>query len=57
MKRLSLDFQGAFFNADKAFDIKDACKTCFDHGVEPNIDENKRNWKIVKTRTKPLFQS
>ena len=48
MKQSSLEFQGAFFNADKAFDTKDARKTCFNHGVVPNIDENKRNRKATK---------
>jgi transposase len=57
MKRLSLDFQGAFFNADKAFDTKDARKTCFNHGVLPNIDENKRNRKTAKRGTKRFFNA
>ena len=55
MKRLQLDFQGAFFNADKAFDTKDARKTCFNHGVIPNIDENKRNRKTPKRGRKRFF--
>ena len=55
MKRLGLDFQGAFLNADKAFDTKDARKTCFNHGVVPNIDENKRNRKRAKRGRKRLF--
>ena len=55
MKWLSLDFQGAFFNADKAFDPKDARKTCFNHGVVPNIDENKRNRKATKRGRKRFF--
>jgi transposase len=55
MKRLSLDFRGAFFNADKAFDTKDARKTCFNHGVVPNIDENKRNRKTAKRGRKRFF--
>jgi len=54
MKRLSLDFQGAFFNADKAFDTKAARKTCFNHGVVPNIDENKRN-RITNKRGRKRF--
>jgi hypothetical protein len=48
MSVMGLDFQGAYFNADKAFDTKDARKTCFNHGVVPNIDENKRNRKGPK---------
>jgi transposase len=55
MKRLGLDFQGAFFNADKAFDTKDARKTCFNHAVIPNIDENKRNRKGPKRGRKRFF--
>ena len=57
MKRLELDFQGAFFNADKAFDTKDARKTCFNHGVIPNIDENKRNRKTTKRGPKRFFNA
>ena len=55
MKRLGLDFQGAFFNADKAFDTHYARKTCFNHGVIPNMDENKRNRKSNKRGRKRLF--
>ena len=57
MKELDLDFQGAFFNADKAFDTKDARKTCFNHGVIPNIDENKRNRKAPKRGRKRFFDT
>ena len=55
MKRLGLDFQGAFFNADSAFDTKAARKVCFNHGVVPNIAKNKRNQKFVKPGRKRLF--
>ena len=55
LKRLGLDIQGAFFNADKAFDTKDARKTCFNHGLVPNIDENKRNRKTAKRGRKRFF--
>jgi transposase len=55
IKRLGLDIQGAFFNADKAFDTKEARKTCFNHAVIPNIDENKRNRKSAKRGPKRLF--
>jgi transposase len=57
MKRLGLNFQGAFFNADKAFDTLDARKTCFNHGVIPNMDANKRNRKRRKRGRKRLFNS
>jgi transposase len=55
IKRLGLDIRGAFFNADKAFDTKDARKTCFNHAVIPNIDENKRNRKTEKRGPKRFF--
>jgi transposase len=48
MKQRGLLIDGAFFNADPAFDTKDARKTCFNHGLVPNIKENKRNRKSVK---------
>lgn len=55
MKRLGLTIQGAFFNADKAFDTKGARKTCFNHGLIPNMDENVRNRKSTKRGRKRLF--
>lgn len=54
---LGLDIRDAFFNADKAFDTKEARKTYFNHAVIPNIDENKRNRKTVKRGRKRLFNS
>lgn len=55
LKRLGLNIDGAFFNADKAFDTKDARKTCFNHNVIPNMDENKRNQKGTKRGRNRLF--
>jgi transposase len=55
MKRLGLVLQGAFFNADSAFDTKAARKTCFNHGLIPNIAENKRNRKQPKRGRRRLF--
>jgi len=55
MKRLGLDYQGAYFNADSAFDTKAARKVCFNHGVIPNMAGNKRNRKTVKRGRKRLF--
>ena len=55
LKRLRLEISGAYFNADKAFDTKDARKTCFNYRVIPNIDENKRNRKAPKRGRKRLF--
>ena len=57
LKRLGLDLSGAYFNADKAFDTKAARKTCFNHGLIPNIDENKRNRKGSKRGRKRLFNA
>lgn len=57
LKDLGLDIQGAFFNADKAFDTKAARKTCFNHGLVPNIDENRRNRKKPKRGRKRLFNA
>ena len=55
MKRLGLALQGAFFNADSAFDTKAARKVCFNHGIIPNIAENKRNRKQPKRGRRRLF--
>jgi len=55
LKRLGLEISGAYFNADRAFDTKAARKTCFNHGLIPNIDENKRNRKTAKRGRKRFF--
>ena len=55
MKRLGLVIKGGYFNADMAFDTKDARKTCFNHGLIPNIPENPRNRKQPKRGRKRLF--
>ena len=55
MKRLGLSIAGAFFNADSAFDTRDARKVCFNQRIIPNIAENKRNRKTVKLGRKRLF--
>ena len=34
MKRLGLHIHGAYFNADSAFDTKEARKVCFNHGPQ-----------------------
>lgn len=57
LKRLGLNISAAYFNADKAFDTKAARKTCFNHGVIPNIDENKRNRKTAKRGRKRFFDA
>ena len=55
LKRLGLCIKDAFFNADSAFDTKAARKVCFNHGLIPNIAENKRNRKKPKRGRKRLF--
>jgi len=57
MKRLELSIFGAFFNADSAFDTRDGRKVCFNHGLVPNIAENKRNRKTPKRGRKRLFNA
>ncbi|RCK71850.1 MAG: Mobile element protein [Anaerolineae bacterium] len=42
MKQQGLSIRGASFNANSAFDAHEARKTCFNHGLKPNIPENKR---------------
>lgn len=55
IKRQGIGIAGAFFNADSAFDTRDARKVCFNHGLIPNMDTNKRNQKRVKRGRKRLF--
>lgn len=55
IKGLGIRIAGSFFNADSAFDSRDARKVCFNHGLIPNLDENKRNRKQVKRGRKRLF--
>jgi transposase len=57
MKGLGLVIAGAFFNADSAFDTKEARKVCFNHQVVPNMAENKRNRKTIKRGRKRLFNA
>jgi transposase len=55
LKQLGLKIEGSYFNADSAFDSKAARKVCFNHGLIPNIPENKRNRKQAKRGRKRLF--
>lgn len=55
IKRIGIQLKGAYFNADSAFDTKEARKVCFNHGLIPNIDQNIRNQKRVKRGRKRLF--
>lgn len=57
VKQLGLSIKGANLNGDPAFDTKDARKTCFNHGVYPNIKENKRNRKKLKRGPKRQFDA
>lgn len=55
MKQRGLAIAGAFFNADPAFDTKAARKTCFNHGLIPNIKANPRNRQSAKPGPTPFF--
>jgi transposase len=55
LKALGLKITGALFHADPAFDTKAARKTCFNHGLVPNIKENPRARKNVKRGRKRFF--
>lgn len=50
-----LSIEGAFFNADSAFNSKAARKVIFNFGLIPNMPENRRNRKKVKKGRKMLF--
>jgi hypothetical protein len=55
IKKQNLSIQGSYFNADSAFDTKEARKVCFNHKLLPNIPENKRNRKQAKPGPKRMF--
>jgi len=55
MKQRKLPISGSYFNADSAFDTKGARKVCFNHGVIPNIAENRRSRKKPKRGMIPVF--
>jgi transposase len=57
MKRWGLRIAGALFNADSAFDTRDARKVCFNHQVVPNMIENKRNRQSTKRGRKRHFNA
>jgi transposase len=57
LKNQGLSIRDSFFNADSAFDTQDARKTCFNHGIKPNIPENKRNRKQTKRGRKRMFNA
>src|SRR5438309_2044831 len=55
MKRLGLNFRGAYFNADAAFDTREARRVCFRYGLRPNIAENQRKRNSPKRGRPRLF--
>lgn len=55
LNHLGLQYEDAFFNADSAFDTKDARKLLWNRGVRPNIPENKRNRRCTKRGRKRHF--
>ena len=57
IKRLGLVIAGAFFNADSAFDTRQARKVCFNHQLIPNMAENKRNRKRAKRGRNTMSQA
>ncbi len=57
MKQLGLVIKGAYFNADMAFDTRESRKTCFNHGLIPNIPENPRNRQQTKRGRQRLFNA
>jgi transposase len=55
LKRCSLTYQGAIFNADAGFDTRAARKMLWNYGVKPNIPENTRGRKKNKRGRKRFF--
>lgn len=55
LKRRGLVYRDALFNADMSFDSRAARKTLWNHGVKPNIPENRRNRKSPKRGRKRYF--
>lgn len=50
-----IPLEGAYFNADSAFDVKSVRKVIFNYGLIPNIPENKRGRKTKKRGRKRIF--
>lgn len=57
LDQLGLAYTDAYFNADSAFDTKEARKLLWYRGVRPNIPENKRNRKRIKRGRKRHFDA
>ena len=55
IKRQDISIQGSYFNADSAFDPKEARKVCFNHKLLLDILENKRNRKQAKSGPHRMF--
>jgi transposase len=56
LNRCGLAYRGAYFNADSSFDTREARKMLWNHGVIPNIPENKRNRKTTKRGRKRHYR-
>ncbi len=57
LRRCGLEYRGAYFTADRGFDTREARKMLWNHGVIPNIPENKRNRKTTKRGRKRHYRS
>jgi hypothetical protein len=57
MKQLDLSIKGSYFNADMAFDTREARKTCFNYDLIPNIPKNPRNRRQTKRGRPRLFNA
>ena len=55
LDRRELADTDAYFNADSAFDTKEARTLLWNRGVRPNIPENKRNRQCTKRGRKRHF--
>lgn len=56
IKMLGFSLNGAYFNADPAFDTKASRKFCFNNGLVPNVKANSRNRKSTKPGPKRFFE-
>lgn len=55
LRKMGLLIKDTYFNADRAFDTREARKVCFNYGLIPNIDQNMRNQKGTKLGRKRMF--
>lgn len=54
-REVGIDFKNSTLNLDAGFDSKRNRKCVFNHGLKPNIKENKRNRKKPKRGRKRFF--